>query len=179
MDEVPCQWFALRATYNRSLKVQAALQAVGIRTFVPMRRVRRKIRGKERVLTMPAVGNLLFAFSTQRRLYEYILSEGDQSMTRFIWDRVSRLPLTVPDKQMEDFMRVCAEPSEDLVYVKTPDPKLFQGARVRVLRGALQGVEGRVVRIRKSRRVLVDLPGLLSVASTYVPVGDLQVISDD
>ena len=98
-------------------------------------------------------------------------------MTRFIWDRTTRLPVVVPAKQMEDFIRVC-ELSDDAVFLSELDDKLRNGAKVRVVFGPLAGVEGRVVRIRKSRRILVELSGLLSVASTYIPVDYLEPIPE-
>lgn len=178
MEEVSAQWFALRATYNRSLQVEQVLRGKGIRTFIPMERRRVTRGGKSVWRMMPAVGGLLFARSTQARLYEHIRSEGDRSVTRFIWDRASRLPLTVPEKQMDDFIRVCEGSGEEAVFLGSVDERLRAGARVRVVRGPLSGVEGRIVRLRKSRRVLVELPGLLSVASTYVPATDLEYIGD-
>ena len=169
-------WFVLRVTYSRSLKVQKILEDKGIRTFIPMRSVRVEKDGKTLRKTVPAVGNLLFARSVQQTIYEHIKSEGEAPITRFLWDRNTGRPLVVPDKQMDDFIRVCQASGDDALFLTRPDAKLTEGARIRVVSGPLAGVEGRVVRIRKSRRVLVDLPGLLSVASTYIPLDLLEVL---
>lgn len=171
------QWYALRVTYCRELKLQKILEDRGIRSFVPMRALREEKNGKVVRRSVPAVNNLVFAFSDQQTLYEYMRSEGEASMTRFIWDRTTRLPVVVPAKQMEDFIRVC-ELSDDAVFLSELDDKLRNGAKVRVVFGPLAGVEGRVVRIRKSRRILVELSGLLSVASTYIPVDYLEPIPE-
>lgn len=172
------QWHALRVTYCRELRVQQILEDRGIRTFVPMRLLREERGGKVVSRRIPAVNNLLFAFSDQQTLYEYILSEGEYSMTRFIWDRTTRRPIVVPAKQMEDFIRICDVSADDALYLSELDEKLKNGAPVRVAFGPLAGVEGRVVRIRKSRRILVELPGLVSVASTYIPVEYLEPLSE-
>ena len=169
-------WFVLRVTYCRSLKVQKILEDKGIRTFIPMRSVRVEKDGKTLRKTVPAVGNLLFARSVQQTLYEHIKSEGEAPITRFLWDRNTGRPLVVPDKQMDDFIRVCQASGDEALFLTRPDAKLTEGARIRVVSGPLAGVEGRVVRIRKSRRVLVDLPGLLSVASTYIPLDLLEAL---
>ena len=157
-------------------KIQKILEDKGIRTFIPMRSVRVEKDGKTLRKTVPAVGNLLFARSVQQTLYEHIKSEGEAPITRFLWDRNTGRPLVVPDKQMDDFIRVCQASGDDALFLTRPDAKLTEGARIRVVSGPLAGVEGRVVRIRKSRRVLVDLPGLLSVASTYIPLDLLEVL---
>ena len=38
------------------------------------------------------------------------------------------------------------------------------------------GVEGVVVRIKKSRRVMVELPGMFAVTTNYIPVQDLEIL---
>lgn len=172
-------WFALRITYCRELKVQKALEEEGIRTFIPMRRIREEKGGKVVHKTVPAINNLVFAYSDQQTLYHYLLSEGDTSMTRFIWDRVTRQPLVIPDKQMEDFIRVCDTSADEALFLSELNENLRTGTRVRVVFGPLAGVEGRVVRIRKSRRILVEIPGVLAVAGTYVPVDYLEVLPEE
>lgn len=172
------KWFALRVTYCRELKVQKALEEKGIRTFIPMRFLREEKDGNVVRRHIPAVNNLLFALSDQQTLYEHIRSEGEVPMTRFIWDRSTRKPIVIPTKQMEDFIRICDVSADDALYLSELDEKLKNGAPVRVAFGPLAGVEGRVVRIRKSRRILVELPGLVSVASTYIPMESLEPMSE-
>ncbi|MCR5244511.1 MAG: UpxY family transcription antiterminator [Bacteroidales bacterium] len=176
MEDSGEKWHVLRVTYSRELKVQKALQTLGIRVFVPMKTIRVERDGKVVKKSVPAVNNLLFVYSDQQTIYEYILSEGETTVSRFIWDRVTRKPLTVPERQMEDFIRVCEASADDAVFISDMDVKLKSGVRVRVCFGPLAGVEGSVVRIKKSRRILVELPELLSVASTYVPLEYLEVI---
>lgn len=168
-------WFALRITYCRELKVQKALEEKGIRTFVPMRSFREEKGGKVVHKTVPAINNLVFAQSDQQTLYAFMQREGDASMTRFIWDRVTRQPLMIPDKQMDDFIRVCEASGDDAIYLSDVD-QFPDGTRVRVRFGPLAGVEGKVVRIRKSRRIFVELPQLGAVAGTYIPMDYLELL---
>ena len=79
---------------------------------------------------------------------------------------------------MEDFMTVASTMDEDLIYLTEISEKLREGQTVKVKSGAFAGVEGRIVRIRKSRRILVELPGMLAVASTYVKPEDVEIITD-
>ena len=55
--------------------------------------------------------------------------------------------------------------------------KLREGQLVKVRSGSFAGVEGKIVRIRKSRRLLVELPGMLAIASTYVRPEDIESLN--
>ena len=181
------RWFALRATYSRELKVQAALQERGVRTFVPMKWQRCPVKpgmttqssptrsGIPRKL-VPAVGGLVFALATREALDTYIHSFGDARPVNYYWDRTANAPLTVPSKAMEDFIAVASSLEEDLIYLTQISDKLREGQTVKVKEGPFKGVEGKIVRIKKSRRVMVELPGMLAVASTYVSPADIEIL---
>ena len=162
------RWLVLRATSARELKVQTALQEKGIRTFIPMMWREKKL--------VPAVSGLVFALATREALDLYIRSFGDARPVNYYWDRTTNAPLTVPAKAMEDFITVASTLDEDLIYLTEISDKLREGQTVMVKDGPFKGVEGKIVRIRKSRRVLVELPGMLAVASTYVAPKDLEII---
>lgn len=162
------QWFALRVTYGRELKLQSLLREQGIETFIPMKNIIKTSDGKTGLASVPAINNLIFAYSAKNTLNDWIKLEGETSMTRFIWDKNTREPIVVPQRQMEDFIKVSESGCEDLVYLSEVSPKLREGQRVKVISGPFAGIEGTVVRIRQSRRVLVELPGLMAVATAYI-----------
>ena len=169
-------WYALRATYSRELKVQAHLQEKGVRTFIPMMWQSSPARpGIQRKL-VPAISNLVFVYWTREGIDSYIRSFGDARPVNYYWDRTKEAPLTVPDKAMDDFIAIASTLDEDLIYLTEVSEKLREGQSVKVKEGPFKGVEGKIVRIRKSRRVLVELPGMLAVASTYVAPEELEII---
>lgn len=173
-EGVPSSWYALRVSYSRELKVQKALDALGVKTFVPMMWKRCPVNSDRKLV--PAVGNLCFAYSTRTALEDFIRGYGEASPVHFYWDRTANRPLTVPDKAMNDFITVASTLDEDIVYVTEISAKLREGQTVMVKDGPFKGVEGKVVRIRKSRRILVELPGMLAVATTYIDPVNLEII---
>lgn len=173
-EGVPSSWYALRVSYSRELKVQKALDALGVKTFVPMMWKRCQDNPDRKLV--PAVGNLCFAYSTRTALEDFIRGYGESSPVHFYWDRTANRPLTVPDKAMNDFITVASTLDEDIVYVTEISAKLREGQTVMVKDGPFKGVEGKVVRIRKSRRILVELPGMLAVATTYIDPVNLEII---
>ena len=174
-----CSWYALRVSYSRELKVQAQLREAGVRTFVPMVWRRSPVKPgmtKEERKLVPAVNNLCFVYWTKPEIESYIRSFGEKSPVHFYWDRTTSSALVVPEKAMEDFIKVSALMDEDLIYITEITEKLREGQVVRVKEGPFKGVEGKVVRIKKSRRILVELPGMLAVATTYVDPAFLEII---
>ena len=199
-EGVPSSWYALRVSYSRELKVQDRLNELGVKTFVPMMWRRCPVKpgmttgnpgmtkGKPTTSSLPAptgnpsrrlvpaVGNLCFAYSTRAELEDFIRGYGDTSPVHFYWDRTANKPLTVPEKAMNDFIAVSSTLDEDLIYITEITSKLREGQTVKVKEGPFKGIEGKVVRIRKSRRILVELPGMLAVATTYIQPEYLEII---
>ena len=79
---------------------------------------------------------------------------------------------------MRDFMQISRVMSDDILYLKEITSKIREGQRVRVLCGPFQGVEGVVLRVKRSRRVVVELPDMLAIATTYVQPDHLELIAE-
>lgn len=171
-------WFALRVTYGRELKFQKLLQEAGFATFVPMKKKKLEIAGKTVTRIVPAVSNLCFVDTDKAVLDNFIFLLGSESPARYIWDKATGKPAIVPKLAMESFIKVCSVMADDTLYLKEITPQLRVGTRVRVTEGPFKGVEGFVARIKKSRRIVVELPGMLAVATTYVEPQSLERIEN-
>lgn len=170
------KWYALRVTYSRELKIKEMLESLGIRSFVPMMWKKVEKAGKSEKKLVPAINNLCFAFSQQDVIYRFIKSFGEKSPVQFIWDKASRKPIVVPEKAMFDFITISESRDEDLIYLTEISDKLKDGQMVKVKDGPFAGVEGKIVRIKKSRRIMVEIPGMLAVASTYVSPSMIEIM---
>ena len=169
-------WYALRVTYGRALKFKAILDEAGFRTFVPMCRKTVERNGKRTKITVPAVTNLCFVHSNQDTIYAFLKSQGESCPASFMWDKATRNPVIVPDKPMEDFMKISLAMSDDVIYLKEITDKLRAGHKVMILEGPFAGVEGKIIRVKRSKRVMVELPGMLAIATTYIPAEDLKIL---
>lgn len=176
IDDRKVQWFAVRVSYGRVLKFCALLEQDGVEHFVPMCRKTIEKDGQKKTLMVPAVSNLCFVHTTREFLNDYFSSMGENRNAHFIWDKATRTPITVPDKAMQDFIRISRIMADDVLYLKNVTEKLQAGQKVRVLDGPFKGVEGVVLRVKRSRRVVVDFPGLLAIATTYVDPRHLELV---
>lgn len=169
-------WYAIRVTYSRELKFQAVLQEAGFRTFVAMQKRTFVKNGVKQTKIIPAVSNLCFVEARKSDLDSFMKSMGEGCPARFIWDKSTREPIVVPTKAMEDFMKVSLSMVDDVIYIQEISAKLREGLKVRVKEGPFKGVEGTVVRVKRSRRVMVELPGMLAIATTFVKPEELELL---
>ena len=176
LDPMQSHWFVLRVSYSRELKIKAQLDAMGVTTFVPMMWRKKTVDGKTEKKLVPAVGNLCFVYWNKNGLDNFVSSFGENSPVHYYWDRTAQRPLTVPQAAMDDFIKVASTVDEDLIYLTEISDKLREGQTVKVRSGAFAGVTGKIVRIKKSRRIMVELPGMLAVASTFVNPGNVEII---
>lgn len=174
VDEI--KWYAVRVTYSRELKFQALLQEAGFQTFVPMCRRTVEKNGKKEQKVVPAVSNLCFVKALKPDFDDFMRQMGEACPARYIWDKSTRLPIVVPTKAMEDFMKVSLSMVDDVIYLQEISAKLREGQRVRVKAGPFEGVEGTVIRVKRSRRVMVELPGMLAIATTFVKPEELEIL---
>ena len=168
------QWYAVRVSYGRVLRFCAGLNEDGIETFVPMTHKEVVRNGKTVSLSVPAISNLCFVRTTRAVLEDHMYSMGEDRYAHFIWNVHTRKPIVVPDKAMADFIHICGVMSDETLYLKDITSKLHEGQKVRVIEGPFKGIEGTVLRIKRSRRVVVDFPGLLAVATSYIDPRDLE-----
>ena len=153
-------WFAIRLKYIKAEKFASLLPTSLGKCFVP-----------------PVVTNLVFIYSDYKTLWEYRNFNLNGSHMGFMRNRKTWEPLTVRDRDMEIFMRICR--ASECPIVLTERPKVKLGDYVRVKDGPFKGAEGYVVRMRKSKRVLVDLGGVLWTATEFVSPDLLEVVTDE
>ena len=151
------KWHVLNLRYVRAVSVAPLIEEAGMRTFVP-----------------PVVSNLLFVFACESGIRDFIARRSVGEKLGFMRSRETGKPIVVLDADMELFMRVCAALEAPIVMAERPVLKL--GDRVRIKEGPLKGVEGNVVRIKKNKRVLINIGNVIWVATGYMRPEQLEVI---
>ena len=176
----PKIWFPMRVTYQREMKVKAELDRLGIESFVPMTY---KIVDADtdypcRKL-VPAIRNLIFVRSTQERISHLKSSNEVLEPLRYIIDQTAQQPhtiMTVPDRQMQNFMRVASRTDDSVMFLDDESVVGKEGKRVEIIGGAFVGVAGVIRRVKRCKRVVVEIESVASVAIAFVPAGLLREI---
>ncbi|WP_278777215.1 UpxY family transcription antiterminator, partial [Leyella stercorea] len=180
-EEIP-HWYALRTTYGREKKAYDYMTAKGITAFYPTTDTVKLIKGKRKVVTESRLPNIFFAYGTEEQLKYFVYDNVNLPFLRFyyrhvhIGRRIEKIPLIVPDYQMESLKIICASEAEDIILVPSDVEKFKTGQTVRVIEGVFKGAIGKVVRFQGQQRIGIVIDGLMTVASAYVPSAFLENI---
>ena len=93
-------------------------------------------------------------------------------------DKSTGLPMVVRDKEMDDFIRVTKENDEGILYLDNPSAAVTRGTPVEIVCGPFKGVRGKLVRIRRNRKVVLQLAGVVTVAVDGIPMQWCRVVDD-
>ncbi len=171
-------WFAMSAPYRRELKAKAFLESKGIECFVPMKNAivdkRNGIKSRQLV---PAIHNLIFVHTSKSTIQE--LKRGRdflQYMTRP--QDGKNTPITIPDKQMSQFIAATNTTNEELIYLRPEEIDLKKGAKVRVHGGAFDGMEGTFMKVqgKRNRRVVILVESVAAVALAEISPDLIEII---
>lgn len=89
-------------------------------------------------------------------------------------------PAAIPDRQMTAFRLVTESGASGLEFFADDDFTRFQeGGKVRVKEGPFKGAEGYIKRIRKDRRLLVSIDGVVAVATSFIPPENLEPVTEE
>jgi transcription antitermination factor NusG len=149
MEPAPhISWFVVITRWGQWKKISERLTALRIRHFIP------------------SSYNTLVFFRTEKKRALDLVNAGEVK-GRFIVDHGTRAILEVPDKQMEDFIRVCEAHHEDTMVHRLDEVELLKGTRVRVSGGQLDGVEGVVAKVKgfRSKRLIITVQNVLTVSA--------------
>ena len=179
-------WYPMRVTYGREEVIKHALDELSVRNFLPMQRLRGWVddKGVPHQHLEPAIRNLIFINSSQRRITELKMFNKDCLPLRYFTNPFSHddddYLLTVPDRQMDNFIRVASVQDDRLVYLD-PNAEFLRtpGRRVRIIDGDFRDAEGVIKRIKNNKRVVVEIQGVAAVAIAFVPAIWLQPLEEN
>lgn len=172
-------WYVLRVTYQREITASKALEELQIEHYVPT--IRTRIRNEKGVSigwkTEPLVHNYIFVHDSYDKILK--IKQGKLDYLRFIMGKddngLMDVPQYVPDKQMQDFMKVVRTMGSKPV---DPNIDLKKGDRVRVLTGPFEGVEGIYIKMpnRHEKRVVIKILGIAAIATMALNASDIEKI---
>jgi len=167
----PKRWYAMRdlTRPNALLPAYKRFQAAGIEVFTPMRSCLKSKNGRRIRVRVPYIQDLLFVHETAA-VIDTIVEKVSTIQYRYQKGGY-RLPITVPDAEMDRFIRAVGASDDPKYYLPEELTPAMCNRSIRIVGGELDGYEGKLITVRGSakKRLLVELPGLFSVGVEVSP----------
>ena len=165
-------WYSLGCTIQqRELRVRDDVRKYGLGAFVPLRYTVKTVRGQKQRALVPALSGLIFAKGTLEEVKDYLLEAHYPVYIRRSTFSNKEDYLTVPTKEMEDFIAVTESHEEHVTYFRPEEISLQAGDRIRIKGGLYDGREGVIMRIKgkRNRQLVVQIPGFIAAAVEISP----------
>ena len=143
-------WYAIKVYYNRVQPLIAECREAGIEFFAPTDIIR----------------SLLFVNCTENDVL-HLVATSDVKMWVYRNTEGTR-PAAIPDREMEVFRFVVTAGHDGLELLGDDKPEYHVGERVVVTDGPFKGAEGHIKRIKRDRRLIVTIKGVVAVATAYI-----------
>lgn len=143
-------WYAFRVFYNRLQPLIADCKELGCEFFAPTEVIR----------------SLLFLRCEEQIMAGFAEEHHKEAMVYRRMD--SREAAVIPDREMEIFRFVATAGHQGLTLLGDDRPEYHMGDRVVVTGGPFKGAEGHIKRIKRDRRLVVTIPGIVAVATAYI-----------
>ncbi len=153
-------WYPLRITGGECLEFKSLLDESGIVSYFDPKAFR----------------NVIFVKASMDVIEEIKQGHKDSFSVHYLWDGVTFRPARIAEKTMSDFLKVAGQQEGSPLYLETVSSLLKDCQSVRVTSGVYSGIEGKLVRIKKSKRVMIALPGDIAVATEYIRPDCMEVI---
>ena len=150
------RWYAMRVRYGRQQQLVQACGEGGADFFAPT----------------GVISTLLFVRCAEAWLQAFV-----EAHRRHVWvyyNAAGTRPAAIDEREMEVFRFVVTAGREGLTLLGDDKPEYHEGDLVRVTGGPFKGAVGHIRRIKRDRRLVVSISGVVAVATTYIHPSLLQ-----
>jgi transcription antitermination factor NusG len=163
----PSKWFALYTTSRHEKRVAEHLNVRQIECYLPLYRSERKWSDGSRViLELPLFPGYLFVHIGHKEQGTVLAVPGALAVV----GGTGGEPAPLPDATI-DALRTGLK-----LRSAQPHPSVIAGKRARIRSGALEGLEGVVVRSKNSYRVVLTLQHIMQSYAVEVDLDDLEML---
>lgn len=158
-------WFAVR-TKSRQEKISAAmLESLAVDHYLPLQTELRQWSDRKQAVAVPLFSGYLFVRMTLDGTERGSILRVP-GIVGFVGNKDG--PSPIPDHEVEDVRSALSRGAKCSVV-----PPIHVGERVRVLRGALQGLEGVLIRSSSSCRLVISIELIRQAVAVTVSQDDV------
>lgn len=145
--EVNPGWYAIYTRHQHEKVIARLLSEKGFEVFLPVQSVARRWKDRTKQVSLPLFPCYVFIWGGLERRFDIVTTPGFHSFVGF-----GDQPVTIPQEQIEAIRLAFASGSRIEPY-----PFLRFGDKVRIRSGPLEGIEGILVRKKKSVRLVLSV----------------------
>ncbi|MGD0544557.1 MAG: UpxY family transcription antiterminator [Candidatus Acidiferrales bacterium] len=160
------QWYAVYTCANHEKRVASQFLERSIEHFLPLYESTRRWADRKKRVQLPLFDGYIFVRIILRDRLNVLRVPSVVKLVGF-----NGQPAAVSSREME-FLKNTLLPE----LRAEPHPYLTAGRRVRIVRGALQGAEGILIRKKNASRVVVSMDLIARAASVEVETADVERI---
>ena len=161
-------WFAIWTRSRQEKAVASIFEALGIAHFLPLKSEIHRWSDRSQTVTTPLFKGYLFAQlnPTKDTRFRVLNTPG---VAGLVGNQGG--PLPVPDYEIENIRTVITQKVQYTAY-----PSIPIGDRVRVIRGALAGVEGTLLRAHADSKLVLSVEMIRQSMAISICASDVEPI---
>lgn len=159
-------WWALYTRHQHERVIAETLSAKGFEVFLPLYDFLRRWKDRSKLLSLPLFPCYVFVRGDRSRRLGIVSTPGIHMVLR-----CGEAEAAIPEEEIAAIRR-----SIDSKFALEPHPYLNCGDRVRVKRGALEGIEGILVRKKNLFRLVLSVEMLAQSVSMEIDAGDVEPV---
>lgn len=172
-------WYALKVYSRKVTEMMSDLDRAGIEYYYPVQSDGR-----------PYVQSLLFVRCSESQIDRWrtdaalcsrfsVYSHKEKRRRLYSDETYERtVPAPINEREMAVFILVTSASPDKYEILGPDDPKYHTGQPVRVTAGPFEGLVGRVRRIKKDRRLVIAITGVIAVATVHIDPRLLEPVDE-
>lgn len=158
-------WHALFVRCNQEKRVAGRLEATGVEHFLPCYRSERRWTQRRVTLEIPLFPGYLFVKVPLRDRMKVLTV---QNVVALVGAR--NAPSVIPEDEIAWIRRSAEQAGVE------PHPRLEPGERIIITRGALEGLQGILLRAQNRTRVLVNVDSIAQAFTVNIDLADIRYL---
>jgi len=162
-------WYAVSTKSRQEKVVASMLEYLAVANFLPLINQERRWSDRKQMVAMPLFQGYVFVrITTSGEFLLRVLKVP--GVVDFVRNRTG--PLPIPEREIEDVRAVLSHG-----VGCSPYPFLKAGDRVRVVRGALAGIEGTFIRGGSQSKLVISIEMIQRSVAASVAESDVEPVS--
>ncbi|MDK2842181.1 MAG: hypothetical protein PWQ17_1686 [Anaerophaga sp.] len=145
------RWYALYTRSRAEKKVYEQLKALGINTYLPLRKELRQWSDRKKWVEVPVISSYIFVNITPSQYRDVFNAQG---VIAYVSHKGQAVP--IPDHEIEAMRRTV----ENKLAFSVESDTLRKGEKVTITSGPLKGIEGEVEEIQGKKKLYLRISNI-------------------